>query len=60
MGLGTEQQPGVLARGVGLGAILALAAIVAIWTASMFMGQIRELGSSPSVAQRPAALAYEP
>ena len=60
MGLGTEHQPGVLARGMALSALLALAAIVAVWTASMFTGQVRELGSSPSGAPGPAALAYEP
>jgi hypothetical protein len=45
---------------MALSALLALAVIVAIWTASMFTGQVRELGSSPSDAQAPAVLAFEP
>jgi hypothetical protein len=60
MGQGTDHQPGVLAGGMALSALLALAVIVAVWTASMFTGQVRELGSSPSDSQAPATLAYEP
>ena len=61
MGLGTEHQPGVLARGTGFAALLAIAVIVAISTASAFMDQIRSLGASPATPQAPAAAAaYEP
>ncbi len=61
MGLGTEHQPGVLSRGVGLAALLAVAVIVAIVMASGLMGQIRSLGASPATPEGPAAAAsYEP
>ena len=61
MGLGTEHQPGVLSRGLGLAALLVIAAIVAITMASGLMDQVRSLGADPSVPQGPAASAsYEP
>jgi len=61
MGLGTEHQPGVLSRGLGLGALLVIAAIVAISMASGLMGQVRSLGADPTAPQGPAASAsYEP
>ena len=61
MGLGTEHQPGVLARGVGLAALLALAVVIAISMASGLGDQVRSLGSSPAIPQgSPAAASYEP
>jgi len=61
MGLGTEHQPGVLSRGLGLDALLVIAAIVAITMASGLMGQVRSLGADPTAPQGPAAAAsYEP
>ena len=61
MGLGTEHQPGVLARGVGFAALLALAVIIAISMASGLMDQVRSLGASPATPQgSPAAASYEP
>jgi hypothetical protein len=61
MGLGTEHQPGVLARGMGFAALLALAVIIAISMASGLMDQVRSLGASPSTPQgAPAAASYEP
>jgi hypothetical protein len=61
MGLGTEHQPGVLSRGLGLAALLAVAVIVAISMASGLMNQVRSLGSTPAAPQGPAAAAtYEP
>ena len=60
MGLGTEHQPGVLARGMGF-ALLALAVIIAIAMASGLMDQVRSLGASPATSQGSAAVAtYEP
>lgn len=58
--MGTEHQPGVVARGMGLAALLALAAIVALSTASGFMEQLRSIASSPSSSSGPSAVAYEP
>ena len=61
MGLGTEHQPGVVSRGFGFVALLAVAVIVAIVMASGLMDQIRSLGASPATPQGPAAAAsYEP
>ena len=61
MGLGTEHQPGTLSRGLGLAALLVIAAIVAITMASGLMGQVRSLGADPTAPQGPAAAAsYEP
>jgi hypothetical protein len=61
MGLGTEHQPGMLSRGLGLAALLVIAAIVAITMASGLMGQVRSLGADPTAPQAPAAAAsYEP
>jgi hypothetical protein len=61
MGLGTEHQPGVLTRGFGFAALLAIAVIVAISMASGLMDQVRSLGSSPAAPQGPTAAAtYEP
>jgi hypothetical protein len=60
MGLGTEQ-PGVLARGMGFAALLALAVIIAISMASGLMDQVRSLGASPATPQgSAAATSYEP
>jgi hypothetical protein len=57
----TEHQPGVLARGMGLAALLAIAVIVAIAMASGLMGQVRSLGASPATPEGPSATAsYEP
>ena len=61
MGLGTEHQPGVVSRGLGLAALLVIAAIVAISMASGLMNQVRSLGADPAAPQAPAAAAsYEP
>jgi hypothetical protein len=61
MGLGTEHQPGVLARGTGFAALLALAVIIAISMASGLMDQVRSLGASPATPQgSAAATSYEP
>ena len=61
MGLGTEHQPGVLARGVGLAALLALAVVIAISMASGLGDQVRSLGASPAAPEGPAAtVSYEP
>ena len=61
MGLGTEHQPGVLARGVGLAALLALAVVIAISMASGLGDQVRSLGASPAEPDGPAATAsYQP
>ena len=58
--MGTEHQPGVLSRGLGLAALLVLATVVALSAASMFADQIRSLGESPANTPGPAAIAYEP
>jgi hypothetical protein len=57
----TEHQPGVAARGVALAALLVMASIVALLTASGLMDQLRSIASAPSSASGPsAAAAYEP
>jgi Cu/Ag efflux pump CusA len=59
--MGTEHQPGILARGVGFAALLAIAVVVAIVMATGLREQIRSIASAPSNASAPgAAAAYEP
>jgi hypothetical protein len=59
--MGTEHQPGILARGVGFAALLAIAVVVAILMATGLMEQIRSIAATPSNAAGPsAAVAYEP
>ena len=59
--MGTEHQPGILARGFGFAALLAVAVIVAILMAAGLREQIRSIATSPSDASGPsAAVAYEP
>ena len=59
--MGTEHQPGTLPRGLGLAALLVIAAIIAISMASGLMDQVRSLGATPATPQGPAAAAsYEP
>jgi hypothetical protein len=56
----TEHQPGVLARGMGMAALLAIALIVALLMATKLMDQVRAFGANPSTSQAPAAAAaYE-
>ena len=59
--MGTEHQPGTLARGVGFAALLAIAVVVAILMAAGLREQIRSIVTTPSNAAGPiAAVAYEP
>ena len=59
--MGTEHQPGILARGVGFAALLAIAVVVAILMATGIREQIRSIATTPSNPSGPsAAVAYEP
>ena len=59
--MGTEHQPGILARGVGFAALLAVAVVSAILLATGVWQQVRSIATAPSNASGPsAAVAYEP
>jgi glutamate synthase domain-containing protein 2 len=59
--MGTEHQPGILARGVGFAALLAIAVVIAILMATGVREQLRSIASGPTNASGPsAAVAYEP
>jgi hypothetical protein len=59
--MGTEHQPGILARGIGFAALLAIAVAVAILMATGLMEQIRSIATAPSNAAGPsAAVAHDP
>ena len=59
--MGTEHQPGILARGVGFAALLAIAVVIAIVMATGVREQIRSIATTPANASGPsAAVAYEP
>ncbi len=58
--MGTEHQPGILARGVGFAALLAIAVVIAILMVTGVREQIRSIATSPSNASGPsAAVGYE-
>jgi hypothetical protein len=59
--MGTEHQPGILARGVGFAALLAIAVVIAILMATGVREQLRSIVTTASNASGPsAAVAYEP